>query len=74
MNEKEAFKIVNSFLKKYYPFGRDKKWDKKNGKLHFTLGINSVLDYIEYLADDEIDIEKYKKRSVEIMEGSVIFD
>lgn len=61
MNEKEAFKIVNSFLKKYYPFGRDKKWDKKNGKLHFILGINSILEYIEYLADDEIDIEKYKK-------------
>ena len=59
--EKEAFKIVNNFLKEYYPFGNEKKWDKKNGKLHFILGINNVLDYIAYLADDEIDIEKYKE-------------
>ena len=61
MNEKEAFKIVNNFLKQYYPFGNGKKWDKKNGKLHFILGIENVISYIAYLADDEIDIEKYKE-------------
>ena len=59
--EKEAFKIVNTFLKLYYPFGNGKNWDKKNGKLHFILGIESVLSYIAYLADDEIDIEKCKE-------------
>lgn len=61
MNEKEAFKIVNKFMQKYYPFAKGKDWDKENGNLHFILGIYSVLDYIEALADDDIDIEKYEK-------------
>ena len=59
MEYKEAFKIVNKFIKKYYPYSKGKNWDKKNGNLHFMLGIYSLQDYIEALADDDFDINNY---------------
>lgn len=59
MEYKEAFKIVNEFIDKYYPFSRGKNWDKKNGNLHFMLGIYSLQEYIEALADDDFDINNY---------------
>lgn len=61
MNEKEAFKIVSEFIKKYYPFAQGKNWDKVNGNMLFMLGNHTLQEYIDSLADDEIDIEKYKK-------------
>lgn len=61
MTKKEAFKIVNDFIKKYYPFAKGKKWDKKNGNLHFILGNHTLEEYIEVLADDEFDIEKFEE-------------
>lgn len=62
MNEKEAFKIVNKFIQKYYPFAKGKDQDKENGNLHFMLGTYLVLEYIEALADDGVNIEKYKEK------------
>ncbi len=59
MEYKEAFKIVSEFIKKYYPFRYGKNWDKKNGNLHFMLGIYSLQEYIEALADDDFDINNY---------------
>ncbi len=59
MEYKEAFKIVNEFIDKYYPFARGKNWDKKNGNLHFMLGIYLLKEYIETLADDDFDINNY---------------
>jgi hypothetical protein len=61
MNKKEAFKIVNEFIKKYYPFVHGKEWDKKNGNIHFMLGNYCLEDYIETLADDDFDIDKFEK-------------
>jgi hypothetical protein len=61
MSKKEAFKIVSEFIKTYYPFAQGKNWDKKNGNLHFMLGSYSLQEYIETLADDEIDIESYER-------------
>ena len=61
MSSKEAFKIVNEFIKKYYPFAKGKNWDKINGNLHFMLGNYSLEEYIEELASDEIDINKYER-------------
>lgn len=65
MEYKEAFKIVNKFIKKYYPYSKEKNWDKKNGNLHFMLGIYSLQDYIEALADDNYDINEYIKKEEE---------
>lgn len=65
MEYKEAFKIVNKFIKKYYPYSKGKNWDKKNGDLHFMLGIYSLQDYIEALAADDYDINDYIKKSEE---------
>ena len=59
MDYKEAFKIVNEFIDKYYPFSQGKNWDKKNGNLHFMLGIYSLQEYIKALADDDFDINNY---------------
>lgn len=59
MDYKEAFKIVNEFIDKYYPFSHGRNWDRKNGNLHFMLGIFSLQDYIEALADDDFDINNY---------------
>lgn len=62
METKEAFKIVSEFIKEYYPFAHGKEWDRKNGNLHFMLGIYSLQEYIEELASDEMDIEDYVKQ------------
>ena len=53
MDKKEAFKIVNDYIKKNFPFCRDKKWDKKHGNIYFMLGIHCLEEYIEYLASEE---------------------
>lgn len=60
-DEKEAFKIVSAFIKKYYPFKHGKKWDKKNGNIDFILGGHALEEWIDYFADDEVDIEVFKK-------------
>lgn len=60
-DEKEAFKIVSAFIKKYYPFRHGKKWDKKNGNIDFILGGHALEEWIDYFADDEVDIEAFKK-------------
>lgn len=55
---KKAFKIVNAFIKKNFPFRKGKAWDMKNGNLHFILGIHCLEEYIEILADDDIAINE----------------
>lgn len=55
---KKAFKIVNAFIKKNFPFCKGKAWDKKNGNLHFILGVHCLEEYIEALADDGIAIKE----------------
>ena len=61
VKEKQAFKIVSEFIKKYYPFRYGKSWDKKHGKIDFTLGAHALEEWIDYFADDEVDIETFKK-------------
>ena len=61
MTKKEAFKIVNEFIKKYYPFAYGKPWDTENGNLHFMLGSYSLEEWIENFAKDEMNIEEYEK-------------
>lgn len=60
-DEKQAFKIVSAFIKKYYPFRIGKNWDKKHGNINFTLGGHALEEWIDYFADDEVDIEAFKK-------------
>lgn len=60
-DEKQAFKIVSKFIKKYYPFRIGKNWDKKHGNINFTLGGHALEEWIDYFADDEVDIEAFKK-------------
>lgn len=60
-DEKEAFKIVSKFIKKYYPFRYGKNWDRKNGNIDFILGGHALEEWIDYFADDEVDIEEFKK-------------
>lgn len=57
METKEAFKIVSEFIKEYYPFAHGKEWDRKNGNLHFMLGIYSLQEYIEDLPKVKVIIE-----------------
>lgn len=61
MTKKEAFKIVNEFIKKYYPFAYGKPWDTMNGNIHFMLGNYSLEEWIESFANDETNIEEYEK-------------
>lgn len=49
-----AFKIVNKYIKKHYPFAKGKPWDKKHGTIHFMLGSYTLEEYIEALADEEV--------------------
>ena len=60
-DEKQAFKIVSKFIKKYYPFRYGKNWDKKHGSIDFALGGYALEEWINYFADDEVDIEAFKK-------------
>ena len=60
-DEKQAFKIVSAFIKKYYPFRYGKNWDKQHGSIDFALGGHALEEWINYFADDEVDIEAFKK-------------
>ena len=61
MSKKEAFKIVNEFIKKYYPFAYGKPWDTENGNLHFMLGSYSLEEWIENFANNETNIEEFEE-------------
>ena len=49
VKEKQAFKIVSEFIKKYYPFRYGKNWDKKHGKIDFTLGRRTRFRRMDWL-------------------------
>lgn len=56
-----AFRIVNKYIKKHYPFARGKTWDKKHGNIHFMLGSYTLEEYIEALTDEEVINNKSEK-------------
>ena len=60
---KNSFKFVSRFTKKYFPYSYGKKWDEENGKLDFMLGIWFLQDYINYFAEDDVDIEAFIKEN-----------
>lgn len=49
----KAFKIVNKYIKKHYPFAKGKPWDKKHGNIHFMLGSYTLEEYIEEVIEYE---------------------
>ena len=72
MEKKEAFKIVNNFIKKYYPFSYGKPWDREHGNLHFMLGNYSLEEWIETFANDDINITEYEKAMEEVFKDEQI--
>lgn len=56
---KEAVKITSDIIKKYYPFAYGKPYDRENGNLSFLLGGYMLQEYLENLAEDNFDLEKY---------------
>ena len=57
----KLLQTVSAFIKKYYPFRYGKNWDKKHGSIDFALGGHALEEWINYFADDEVDIEAFKK-------------
>lgn len=72
MEKKEAFKIVNEFIKKYYPFAYGKPWDREHGNIHFMYGSYALEEYIETFANDDINITEYEKAMDEVLSNEKI--
>lgn len=56
---KQAVKTTRDIIKKYYPFAYGKPYDRENGNLSFMLGGYALQEYIEFLAEDDFNLEKY---------------
>ena len=72
MDKKEAFKIVNDFIKKYYPFAYGKPWDREHGNIHFMYGNYALEEWVETFANDDINITEYEKAMEEVFKDEQI--
>lgn len=62
MEIREAFQIVNKYIKENHPFSsKNDRWDRKHGKKEFIYGFRHLEEYIECIAEGDYDESRLNK-------------